>query len=78
MPNDLLLQQEQDQRLLNDLAAFDHQIESETDLYSDGLFDGVIGLNPSRPEDQNYWQGYELGLRRYWANKLGVSLPDEF
>jgi hypothetical protein len=78
MPHDLILEQEQEQRLLNDLAALDRQIELETDLYSEGLFDGAIGLDPSRPEDQNYWQGYELGLRKYWVNQLGVSLPDEF
>ena len=49
-----------------------------TDLYSGGYFDGLIGLEPSQPEEQSYWEGYQIGYREYWAGKLRVEIPAEF
>jgi hypothetical protein len=49
-----------------------------TDLYSVGYFDGLIGLEPSHPEKHSYWEGYQIGSREFWAKKLGVEIPTEF
>lgn len=50
----------------------------KTDLYSGGFFDGLIGVEPSRPEQHSYWEGYQTGYREYWAAKLSVEIPTEF
>lgn len=62
----------------NSIAAYEAQLEKETDLYSNGMFDGAIGLAPSTPEEQSYWQGYCEGYRKYWINQLGLVLDTEF
>jgi hypothetical protein len=49
--------------------------ELETDLYSVGWFDGLIGCHPVMPENNSYWYGYQLGAREYWAKKLEVEIP---
>ena len=46
--------------------------------YSDGELDGQTNLNPSHPEDWDYWAGYSQGNREYWCRRKGISLPDEF
>ena len=46
--------------------------------YSKGELDGQTNLNPSHPEDWNYWSGYSQGNREYWCRRKGISLPDEF
>ena len=82
MTPNIAFQQEQEQRIQNDLIAVEEQIieeaSRETDWYSGGFFDGLIGLEPSHPEKQSYWSGYEIGSREYWAKKLGVEIPTEF
>ena len=56
-----------------------HKEESlNTDLYSGGFFDGLIGLEPSKPEQHSYWLGYQTGYREYWAAKLSVEIPSKF
>ena len=49
-----------------------------TDLYSLGYFEGIIGLEPSQPEQHSYWSGYQIGSREYWAKKLSVVIPAQF
>ena len=49
-----------------------------TDLYSGGFFDGLIGCEPRHLEEQSYWEGFQIGLRENWAKKLGVVIPTEF
>lgn len=49
-----------------------------TDLYSGGFFDGLIGCEPSRPEQHSYWEGYQTGYREYWAVKRSTEIPTEF
>ena len=82
MTINIAFQQEQQQRVENDLAAYHDQIHEEaglnTDKYSTGYFEGYIGLEPKHPEDYIYWSGYEVGSREYWANRLGVVIPTEF
>ena len=49
-----------------------------TDLYSGGFFDGLIGAEPTHPEQHSYWSGYQTGYREHWAGKLSVEIPTEF
>ena len=46
--------------------------------YSDGEFDGKIGLNPSHPEEWDYWSGYCQGNREYWCKQKNIELPNDF
>ena len=78
MSLNIALAQEQEQRVKNSQAAQDAQIELDTDLYSLGWFDGLIGSEPTQLEEQSYWEGYQVGQREYWAKKLGVEIPTEF
>ncbi len=58
-----------------------NQIEPEenldTDLYSGGFFDGLMGSEPLYPEKSSYWSGYQIGYREYWAGKLSVEIPTQ-
>ena len=74
----IALQQEQQQRLENELAALVAQIDQETDLYHIGRFDGLMNCEPTQLEEQSYWSGYSNGQREYWAKKLGITIPTEF
>ena len=74
----IALELEQEQRLENDKAAVESQISQETDLYDVGRFDGLIGSRPTGLEEQSYWEGYQIGLKEYWAKKLEVEIPTEF
>ncbi len=58
----------------------EREVEStlNTDLYSVGYFEGIIGLEPSQPEQHSYWSGYQIGCREYWAKKLSVEIPTQF
>ena len=69
---------EQEKREKQDLGAINEQANRNTDLHSDGLFDGVCGLEPSLLQEQSYWSGYCAGLRKYWSKKLKVAIPTEF
>ena len=82
MTINIALRQEQEQRVESDLVAICEQTNEEaslnTDLYSEGYFEGYIGCEPSRPEQHSYWSSYQIGCREYWAKKrcsavLGVS-----
>ena len=46
--------------------------------YSDGEFDGQIGLEASQPENWDYYSGWAIGHRIYECQKRGIELPDEF
>lgn len=74
----IALELEQEQRLCNSLAAVEAQIDRETDLYDVGRRNGLIGSRPTKLKEQNYWEGYQTGLRQYWAKKLEVEIPIEF
>ena len=69
---------DQENREKQEQERIEAQIELDTDLYSLGWFDGLIGSEPSQLEEQSYWEGYQLGQREYWAKKLGVEIPTEF
>lgn len=82
MTSNIALQQEQQQRVENDLIAIENQRQEEaslnTDKHSRGYMEGYIGMQPSHPEDYIYWSGYEVGCREYWAKRLGVEISTEF
>ena len=69
---------DEENRERQELNLIHEEASRETDWYSGGFFDGLIGLEPSHPEKHSYWSGYEIGYREYWAKKLGVEIPTEF
>ena len=75
---DLYLSVEQQNRERQDLDAINEEANRNSDLHSDGKFDGVCGLEPSLPQEHSYWSGYCVGLREYWSKKLNVEIPTEF
>ena len=81
MTLNIALQPKQQQKSKNDLLLEAKQTSSEpelnTDLYSEGYFVGYIGAEPTRPEDDSYWSGYQLGCREYWGIELGVEIPSQ-
>jgi hypothetical protein len=50
-------------------TAIDIRTEQEpdinTDLYSAGWFDGLMGFSPELSHLRDYWDGYALGYREY-------------
>lgn len=78
MTINIALATEQEQRLANDRAAIEAEIEKETDYFHVGRFDGLAGCEPTRVENHGYWEGYQIGLRQYWANKKRIELETEF
>ncbi len=47
MTLNISLEIEQQQRIENDLVAVEAQIDRETEIHSEGKFDGVIGSEPN-------------------------------
>jgi len=82
MTINIAFEQEQQQRVQEDLLVVQNQKQEEaglnTDLYSEGYLEGYWGCEPSHLEQQSYWSGYQIGIREYWAKKLGVLIPTEF
>lgn len=72
---DLSVDQEKGER--QELDRIHEEGSLNTDLYSEGYFEGVIGCEPRQPEEHSYWAGYQIGCREYWAKKLGVKIPSE-
>ena len=46
--------------------------------YTDGLFDGKIGLEAEYPEIWEYYEGWAIGHREHECKKKGIILPNEF
>jgi|GEM_PF-4968578 len=69
---------EQKKREQQGLEAKEAEASLNTDLYSEGYLEGYWGCEPSHLEQQSYWDGYQIGIREYWAKKLGVMTPTEF
>ena len=69
---------EQEKRERQDKERIHDEASLNTDLYSGGFFDGLIGVEPTHPEQHSYWSGYQIGYREYWAAKLSVEIPTEF
>jgi hypothetical protein len=69
---------EQSNREQQELERIHEEAGLNTDIYSEGYFEGYIGCEPRHPEQHSYWAGYQIGCREYWAKKLGVEIPTEF
>ena len=46
--------------------------------YTDGVFDGKIGLEASHPEDADYYDGWQQGHREYLCKQKRITLPNDF
>jgi hypothetical protein len=79
MSINIALEAEQQQRVEADKAAVEAQIELETNLYTAGDFDGVIGIDPDPHSWSNlaYRSGFLAGLGRYYDQKYQVDLEVE-
>ena len=66
----IALANEQQQRKQNEQAAIEVQIERETDLHSVGKFDGLIGCEPIRLEEQSKRVGILSGSKRILGKKI--------
>ena len=75
---DLYTSVEQSRKEQQEIDRIHDEASLNTDLYSGGFFDGLIGLEPTHPEKHSYWSGYQTGYREYWAGKLSVEIPTEF
>ena len=75
LPNNITSDRE---RTVKQQQAKSSEENLDTDLYSGGFFDGLIGLEPSSPEKFSYWSGYQIGNREYCAAKLSVEIPTQF
>jgi hypothetical protein len=47
--------------------------ETETALFASGEFDGGIGIEPSHPDNSNYWEGWCTGARERYLQKQKMS-----
>lgn len=68
---------EQENRKRQQVETREAEASLNTDLYSGGFFDGLIGSEPLYPEIYSYWSGYQTGYREYWAGRLSVEIPTE-
>ena len=64
--------------VLNVVNESTNQPKPPTEKYSGGWFDGLIGENPTYPENSEYWSGYCLGNREFWCRHKGIELSDKF
>ncbi len=71
---------EQAQRVENDKVAVEERINEQAnrqkDLYSEGEFDGLIGIEPN-PEmwgELSYRSGFLTGITRYYDKNYQMSL----
>ena len=69
---------EQQQRVESAYAARSEEANLNTDLCTEGRFDGIIGLDPRFPEIIPYWQGYVDGLRHFWLSQQQKTIQPEF
>ena len=70
--------------MISSKTNFSQQLEKNTtsvepdldiELYSEGFFDGVCGLDATLPHVWHYWHGYQLGYREYCCGLLGTKIP---
>ena len=79
MTLNISLEIEQQQRIENDLVAVEAQINRETDIHSEGKFDGVIGSepNPDMWSNLNYRSGYLSGVAEFYDKKYQTVFTDQ-
>lgn len=75
---DLYTSVEQSTRESQEIERIHNEAGLETNLYSEGYFEGFIGSEPAYPEKHSYWEGYQIGYQEHWANKRGVEISSYF
>lgn len=65
------------QSLIND-GIEPNEVKEIPQSYSEGRFDGKIGIEASKPENWDYWLGYCQGYREFLCRKKGIELEEEF
>ncbi len=78
LPINIALAYEQEKREKQELELIEEQADLYVSLEAEGRFDGICGLPPTQPQDYQYWDGYQVGLREYWTKKLGVEIETPF
>jgi hypothetical protein len=70
---------EQENREKQGLEARDNEASRQTNLYSAGKFDGVIGIDPDPQKWVNlaYRSGFLAGIGRYYDQKYKVDSETE-
>ena len=71
LPYSAELQKEQWHRYHNDLAGTEAEANRNSDLQSNGEFDGKCGLKRHRAESHAYWKGYCYGFRERLLEEQG-------
>ncbi len=76
---DLHLSIEQENREKQELERINNEASHQTDLYSEGEFDVVIGIEPN-PEmwgELSYRSGFLTGITRHYDKKYQICLNNE-
>ena len=79
MTLNISLESEQSQRLENDAAAIETQIDFESDFYYDGQFVGSTGGEPD-PEQWSqiaYRSGYLIGVGEFYDRKYQTVFKED-
>ena len=71
LPYTTELYKDQYHRYCNDLAGREAEANHNSDLQSNGEFDGKCGLKCHRPESHAYWHGYCSGFRERLLEEQG-------
>ncbi len=70
-PINIALEFEQEQRVENDRAAVERQIDRDglMLLKTEAKLDGLRNYPPKEPNSPIYWESYQEGLQIFWINK---------
>ena len=81
MTFNISLELEQQQRIRNDFAAVEAELNARTDRYSDGLLDAVSGREPEITgwkTDLNYRHGWLTGIAQRYDQQIGTAYNEPF
>ena len=81
MTFNIALEQEQAQRIRDDFAALEAQLNSEADRYNAGFTDAESGTEPDVngwKTDMNYRYGRLAGIAQRYDNEIGTAYNEPF
>ena len=81
MTFNIAVQREQRQRVANDFAALEAQLNSEADRYNAGFTDAESGNQPNINDwktDLNYRYGWLAGIAQRYDNEIGTAYNEPF
>ena len=81
MTFNIAVQQEQEQRLQNDLVAVEMQIDASTVRYQVGLCDAILGKEPEITGwkfDLSYRNGWLAGIAERYDEQIGTAYNEPF